>query len=66
MMGKIKTHQGTAKRVKITKGGKLKRRHAFQSHNLEKRSAARKQQYKKMQDIPGGSVQQKIRRLLTV
>ncbi|MFH1088270.1 MAG: 50S ribosomal protein L35 [Patescibacteria group bacterium] len=62
-MNKIKTHKGTAKRVTITKSGKLKRRHASQSHNLEKKSSARKQQYRKAQDI-SASGQKRVRRLL--
>ena len=63
-MGKIKTHQGAAKRIQITKGGKMKRRKAFQSHNLEKKSASRKRTFQKMQDVaPSG--QKRLRRLLT-
>jgi len=61
----MKTHQGTAKRIQITKGGKMKRRKAFQSHNLEKKSAARKRTQQKMQNVAGTS-QKKIRRLLTI
>lgn len=63
MSPKIKTHKGTAKRVSITKGGKLKRRPASQSHNLTKKSSARKQQYRKAQDV-SSSGQKRVRKLL--
>ena len=41
-MPKMKTHSGAAKRFKSTATGKLKRRQAFDSHMLEKKSPARK------------------------
>lgn len=41
-MPKLKTHKGTAKRVKMTKTGKLLRRRAFGSHLLAKKSKSRK------------------------
>lgn len=41
-MPKIKTHKGTAKRIKRTPGGKLLRRRAFGGHLLAKKSASRK------------------------
>ena len=41
-MPKMKTHKGTSKRVQTTGSGKLKRRRAFVSHNLEHKSADRK------------------------
>lgn len=41
-MPKIRTHKGTQKRFRLTGGGKLMRRHAFQSHLLEKKSGKRK------------------------
>ena len=37
-MPKLKTHKGTAKRVKITKTGKVTRRRAFGAHLLAKKS----------------------------
>ena len=65
MAKKIKTHQGAAKRIQITKGGKMKRRKAFQSHNLEKKSANRKRSFQKMQDVAPAE-QKRIRRLLNI
>ncbi len=41
-MPKMKTHKGTAKRIKITASGKLVRERAFGNHILSKKSAARK------------------------
>ena len=41
-MPKIKTHKGTAKRIKITSTGKLTRRRAFGNHMLAKKSKSRK------------------------
>lgn len=52
-MPKLKTHKGTAKRVKKTATGKLLRRNAFRNHNLEKKSASRKRNYSKKSDISG-------------
>lgn len=41
-MPKIKTLRAAAKRFKKTASGKFKRRHAFHSHILTKKSAKRK------------------------
>ena len=41
-MSKMKTHRGMAKRIKVTGTGRLKRRKAFRSHILEKKSSTRK------------------------
>jgi large subunit ribosomal protein L35 len=41
-MPKMKTHSGAKKRFKVTAGGKVKGRHAFTSHILEKKSPKRK------------------------
>lgn len=38
-MPKMKTHQGTAKRFKITGTGKIKRRRAGMNHLLEHKSS---------------------------
>lgn len=53
-MPKIKTHKGTAKRIRITRSGKLKRRQAMQSHNLTKKSAARKRRLRRSADVSKG------------
>ncbi|MDE3133614.1 MAG: 50S ribosomal protein L35 [Solirubrobacteraceae bacterium] len=41
-MPKMKTHSGAKKRFKLTSGGKVKARHAFTSHILEKKSPKHK------------------------
>jgi len=46
-MPKMKTHRGAAKRFKKTGSGKLKRRKAFTSHILTKKSAKRKRNLRK-------------------
>jgi len=38
----MKTHKGTAKRVKISASGKFIRERAFKNHLLAKKSASRK------------------------
>jgi len=62
-MVKLKTHKGIQKRIKITKTGKLKKRRAFRSHLLEKKSPKRKQKYEKMFDISPGD-KKKLKKLL--
>ena len=41
-MPKIKTHSGAKKRFKLTGSGKVKRKHAYKSHILTKKSTKRK------------------------
>jgi len=41
-MPKMKTHSGSKKRFKVSANGKVRGRHAFSSHILEKKSAKRK------------------------
>ncbi|MEI6228596.1 MAG: 50S ribosomal protein L35 [Candidatus Saccharibacteria bacterium] len=41
-MPKMKTHKGTAKRIKITSTGKLTRKRAFGNHMLTKKGKSRK------------------------
>ncbi|WP_026995257.1 50S ribosomal protein L35 [Flectobacillus major] len=41
-MPKIKTKSGAKKRFKVTGTGKIKRKHAFHSHILTKKSTKRK------------------------
>lgn len=46
-MPKMKTHRGTAKRIKKTGSGKFKRANAFKSHILTKKSTKRKRNLRK-------------------
>jgi large subunit ribosomal protein L35 len=64
-MPKMKTHKGTAKRVKRTAGGKLLRQRAFGGHNLSKKSESRKRNIAKNASITG-SIAKNIKRALGV
>ena len=44
-MPKMKSHSGASKRFKKTGTGKLKARHAYSSHILEKKSPKRKRAF---------------------
>ena len=44
-MPKMKTHSGAKKRFKLTAKGKVRARHAFTSHILEKKSPKRKRAF---------------------
>ena len=52
-MPKLKTHKGTAKRIKITSTGKLTRRRAFGNHMLSKKSNSRKRAIAKNAIVEG-------------
>ncbi len=45
-MPKLKTHKGTAKRIKLTATGKFSRERAYGNHILAKKSKARKRNIK--------------------
>jgi large subunit ribosomal protein L35 len=44
-MPKMKTHSGAKKRFKLTGTGKVRARHSFSSHILEKKSPKRKRMF---------------------
>ena len=50
-MPKMKSHSGAKKRFKKTATGKLRGRHAFSSHILEKKSPKRKRGFRKDVEI---------------
>ena len=52
-MPKLKTHKGTAKRVKVTGSGKLVRERAFGNHILAKKSKSRKRNIKTAAGVKG-------------
>jgi len=56
---KIKTHRGTAKRVKVTATGKVLHRHQFSGcgHILSKKSRNRKRKFRKDQSTSPGDLQ---------
>lgn len=63
-MPKMKTHKGTAKRVKLTSTGKLTRRRAFGNHMLSK-SKSRKRNINTTATITG-SMKRNAKRALGV
>ncbi len=64
-MPKMKTHKGTAKRVKLTSTGKITRRRAFGGHMLAKKSKSRKRAINTTAVVKGG-MEKNIKRALGV
>ena len=62
-MPKQKTNKAASKRFKVTGSGKLKRRHAMKSHNLEKKSAKRKRAFANDQPVSPQDARE-VKRLL--
>ena len=54
-MPKQKTNSGAKKRFKVTGAGKLLRRRAPKSHNLEKKSAKRRRSFRKDDAVSGAN-----------
>ena len=52
-MPKMKTHRGAAKRLSLTKSGKIKRGKAYKSHILNKKSTKRKRLLRKAAYVHG-------------
>ena len=52
-MSKLKTKKGVVKRMKLTKSGKVKRRHSFTSHIMVRRSRKRKRHLRQAAILPG-------------
>lgn len=64
-MPKLKVHSGTKDRVRITKNGKVLRRHSSASHFLQKKSAARKRKLAGLESL-GKKVSKNIKLRLGV
>ena len=62
-MPKMKTSRGAKKRFKVSGAGKLLRRHAMRSHNLEKKSSKRRRGFRKMYGVAGSDAK-KVKKLL--
>jgi large subunit ribosomal protein L35 len=60
---KQKTNSGAKKRFKVSGAGKLLRRHAMQSHNLEKKSAKRGRAFRRDHEVAGAD-ERDVKRLL--
>jgi len=62
-MPKLKTHKGLAKRIKVTKKGKIKRMQAFHRHLMTGKGGARRRRGKRSVII-GGAEGKRLARLL--
>ncbi len=62
-MPKMKTDRGAAKRFKVTGTGRIRRRRAFRSHLLEKKSSVRTRRLARPADVTGSDAKQ-VKRLL--
>jgi large subunit ribosomal protein L35 len=62
-MPKMKTHSGAKKRFRKTAKGKLRGRHSFSTHILEKKSPKRKRGFARPAEI-AKSDQKRVRTLL--
>ncbi len=52
-MPKLKTHSGTKDRIRVTKTGKVQRRHTAVNHFLKKKSASTKRTFAGMETVSG-------------
>ena len=64
-MPKVKTHSGAKKRFKVTGTGKVRARHAFSSHILEKKSPKRKRGFARPAEISSKDTK-RVKKLLGV
>lgn len=64
-MPKLKTHKGTAKRIKLTSTGKLTRRRASGGHLLAKKSKSRKRAINTSAEVTG-AMAKNVKRALGV
>jgi large subunit ribosomal protein L35 len=64
-MPKNKTHKGTAKRIRVTGSGKLKREQAGRRHILEKKSSKLTRRLEGTQDVAPSDAK-RIKRLLGI
>ncbi len=62
-MPKMKTDRGAAKRIKVTGTGRLRRRRAFRSHLLEKKTSVRTRRLARPNEVSRADERQ-VRRLL--
>ena len=62
-MPKMKTNPGAKKRFTLTGTGKIKRKHAFKSHILTKKSTKRKRNLRKSTEMDATNVKS-VKRLL--
>lgn len=63
MPGKLKTHKAVAKRLKLTKGGKLMKRHAGQDH-FNSRDAGKITRKKRRDKSVSASYEKNLKKLM--
>jgi large subunit ribosomal protein L35 len=64
-MPKVKTNSGAKKRFKVTGSGKIKRKHAFKSHILTKKTTKQKRNLTKA-GLVSESDEKRIKKLLNI
>jgi large subunit ribosomal protein L35 len=64
-MPKLRTRKGMTKRIRVTRNGKLMRKHAWKSHMLEHKSAKRKRAFRSAQPVDAADAKQ-VRRSLGI
>ena len=64
-MPKLKTRKGLSDRIRVTRNGKLIRKHGWKSHLLEHKSAKRKRDFRAAQAVSPADAKQ-VRRGLGV
>ncbi len=62
-MPKLRTHKASAKRVSVTKTGKVQYRHTSGNHFLQKKSAGRKRRIAQKSSLIGEQVKTVKRKL---
>lgn len=62
-MPKQKTHSGTKDRIKLTKSGKVVRRHTAINHFLKKKSASTKRTFAGVEQVTGKAAKNMKRKL---
>ncbi|HEX2045833.1 MAG TPA: 50S ribosomal protein L35 [Gaiellaceae bacterium] len=62
-MPKQKTNSAAKKRFKVTGSGRILRRHAMKSHNLEKKTAKRRRAFRRDHALDGSDARE-VERLL--
>ena len=63
-MPKLKTKKGAAKRFKLTESGIPKRKKAYKSHILTKKSGKRRRQLRKPGYVTSGSEKKNVKKML--
>ena len=64
-MPKMKTDSGAKKRFKVTGTGRIRRRHAFKNHILEKKSSKRLRHLSQEAEVSAGD-RKNVKRLLGI